>query len=106
MHTCFINSGSNGAPILNLTNYKVIGIALETMENNNYYKGIILKFPIEEFINKYQINNNQIPNIFNNNFQGIGISNNFMPNMIGMNQNNFIPNMMGINNNFNNPNVG
>ena len=103
-HTCYINSGSNGAPILNLTNYKVIGLTLEERESQNYNKGIIMKFPIEDFINKYQIKNNQIPNMFNNNFQGMGINNNFLPNMIVMNQNNFIPNMMGMNNNVNNIN--
>ena len=49
-HSCFINSGSNGAPILNLTNNKVIGITLETpgMLNIN---GIILKNSIEDYIN-------------------------------------------------------
>ena len=103
-HTCYINSGSNGAPILNLTNYKVIGLTLEERESQNYNKGIIMKFPIEDFINTYQIKNNQIPNMFNNNFQGMGINNNFLPNMIVMNQNNFIPNMMGMNNNVNNIN--
>ena len=49
-HSCFINSGSNGAPILNLTNNKIIGITLETpgMLNIN---GTILKNSIEDFIN-------------------------------------------------------
>ena len=95
-HSSFINSGSNGAPILNLTNNKVIGISLETQGMNNY-NGIILKYSIEDFINKYQINNNQMPNMFNNNF-GFGINNNFMPNINNMNNNNFMPGMI---NNFN-----
>ena len=55
-----------------------------------------MKFPIEDFINKYQDKNNQMPNMFNNNF------NNNFPNM-GMN-NNFMPNMIGMNINFNNNN--
>ena len=93
---CYINNGSNGAPILNLTNNKVLGISLETKENLNFNKGIFLKFPIEEFINRYQIKMNQMPNMFNNNFPGMGM-NNMMPNMM-MNNNNMMPNMM-INNN-------
>jgi len=108
-HSSFINSGSNGAPILNLTNNKVIGISLET-QGMNFYNGIILKYAIEDFINKYQINNNQMPNMFSNNF-GFGMNNNFMPNINNMNNNNnfmpgminnfnFMPNMMVNNNSF------
>ena len=93
---CYINNGSNGAPILNLTNNKVLGISLETKENINFNKGIFLKFPIEEFINRYQIKMNQMPNMFNNNFPGMGM-NNMMPNMM-MNNNNMMPNMMMNNN--------
>ena len=99
-HSCFINSGSNGAPILNLTNNKVIGITLEIqgmMNNNN--NGIFLKNPIEDYINKYQIKIIQMPNMFNNNF-GMGMNNNFIPNLMINNNNNFMPNMM-MNNNFN-----
>ena len=98
-HSCFINSGSNGAPILNLTNNKVIGITLETQGMNNYNNGVILKNPIEDYINKYQIKINKIPNMLNNNF-GMGMNNNFMPNMMNNNNNFFMPNMM-MNNNFN-----
>ena len=94
---CYINNGSNGAPILNLTNNKVLGISLETKENLNFNKGIFLKYPIEEFINRYQIKMNNMPNMFNNNFPGMGM-NNMMPNMM-MNNNNMMPNMMMNNNN-------
>ena len=59
-HTCFINSGSIGAPILDINSNKVIGITLEPNNNLNYNEGVIMKFPIEDFINKYQIKNNQI----------------------------------------------
>ena len=31
-------------------------------------RGNLLKSPIEDYINKYQINNIQMPNMFNNNF--------------------------------------
>ena len=98
---CYINPGINGAPILNINNNKVIGISLN---NNN---GIILKYAIEEFINKYQFNmNNNMMNPMMNNI------NNMMPNMM-MNQmmnniNNFqMPIMMmnNINGNFMNMNL-
>ena len=96
-HSCFINSGSNGAPILNLTNNKVIGITSETLGMLNI-NGIILKYSIEDYINKYQFKaNNQMPNMFNNNF-GMGMNNNFMPNMMMNNNFNFMPNMMMNNN--------
>ena len=78
-HTCFYESGSNGAPILNLSNNKVIGISLDSIKNNNFNSGIILKYAVEEFKNKYTNINQQF---MNNNFQ--------MPNM--MNNNNFNPN--------------
>ena len=95
-HTCFSESGSNGAPILNLSNNKVIGISLDSIKNNNFNSGIILKYAVEEFKNKYTninqqfMNNNfQMPNMMNNN----NFNPNFqMPNMMMMNNNNFIPN--------------
>ena len=90
-HSCEIQSGADGAPLLNLTNNKLIGISLETKDDFYYNKGIVLKYPIEEFINKYliQIQQNMM---MNNNFQNIGMNNNFkIPNMM-MNSNNFILN--------------
>ena len=96
-HGCVFEPSSNGAPILNLTNNKVIGISLITMNIN--IRGNLLKFPIEDFINKYQININQIPNMLNNNF-GMQMNVNFMPNMMMNNNINLIPNLM-INNNIN-----
>ena len=101
-HRCTVDSGSNGAPILNLTNNKVVGVSLN--EKDTYFnKGIILKYSIEEFINGYQNSFQQMNNMLNNNFQNMGMGitnmNNFMPN--NMLNNNFIPfpNMM-MNNNF------
>ena len=94
-HGCGLESSSNGAPILNLTNNKVIGISLVTMSIN--VRGYLLKYPIEDYFNKYQININQMPNMFNNNF-GMGMNLNFMPNMMMNNNINFIPNMMMNNN--------
>ena len=95
-------------PILDINSNKVIGITLEPNNNLNYNEGVILKFPIEDFINKYQVKNNQMPNMFNNNFNNnfpnMGMNNNFMPNMLFNNNINFMPNMMGMNINFNNDN--
>ena len=54
-HSCEIQSGAEGAPILNLTNNKLIGISLETKDKLNYNEGIILKYPIEDFINQNNI---------------------------------------------------
>ena len=98
---CYINPGIIGAPILNINNNKVIGISF----NNN--SGIILKYAIEEFINKYQFNmNNNMMNPMMNNI------NNMMPNMMMNpmmnNINNFqMPIMMmnNINGNFMNMNL-
>ena len=59
--------------------------------------GIILKYSIEDYINKYQFKNIQMSNMLNNNF-GMGMNFNFMPNMMMNNNINFIPNM-NINNN-------
>ena len=107
-HTCYINSGSIGAPILDINSNKVIGITLEPNNNLNYNEGVILKFPIEDFINKYHVKNNPMPNMFNNNlnnnFPNMGMNNNFMPNMMFNNNITFMPNMMGMNINFNNDN--
>ena len=65
-HLCCVESGAIGAPILNLTNNGVIGISLGVGDNfNNFNVGILLKYAIEEFINKYQINNLLMPNLFN-----------------------------------------
>lgn len=101
-HMCFAESGSNGAPILNLTNNNVIGISLMSKANNNYNIGTILKYPIEEFINIYNNQNQQINNLMNNNnFRGIN-NNIFIPNMMFNNFQNFQnPNMIRDNNNIN-----
>ena len=84
-HTCYTESTSNGGPILNLSNNKLIGL---TLYNN---QGIILKFPIEDFINNYKnqqmFNNN---NMINNNNMNLGM---VFPNMM-------INNNMMMNNNF------
>ena len=104
-HNCNTEFGSNGEPILNLSTNKVIGITFYSQNNyNNFNQGIILKYSIEEFLNRFNnINNNQQvnPNFFNNNLPGFAMNNNaFIPNFIPFNNNNFVPNMMINNNNF------
>ena len=49
-HLCATEEGSSGAPILNLQNFKVIGIHLGNKQKNKEINiGIILKAPIESF---------------------------------------------------------
>lgn len=47
---CYTDGGSYGSPILNLQNYKVIGMHLESSKNKCDNKGILLKYPIQEYI--------------------------------------------------------
>ena len=97
IHSCDIEIP--GAPILLLSNYKVIGIhtkTIKTYQNKEYKEGINIKFPIEKFKNRYPINmNNSQNNNYNNNNQ----------NNINNNQNNNFNNQTynnNQNNNFNN----
>jgi len=55
-HYCCTDSGSSGSPIINLLNNKIIGIHKEGSSRFKYNKGTYLKYPINEFINKF--NNN------------------------------------------------
>ena len=77
-HMCYTESSSNGGPILNLTNNKVVGITLVG------HQGTILKYPIEDFINRYQnVQPNMMMNNYNSNMNmNININNN--GNNIGM----------------------
>lgn len=106
-HTCSAESCSSGAPILNISNNKIIGISLYNNNMNiNYNEGIYLKYSIENFINTSQIQEQQMLNMQNNNLPFMGINNfnpnmmNIMPNMMMNNNINLIPNMM-MNNDFN-----
>jgi len=54
-HFCCTESGSSGSPIIDLSNHKIIGIHKGGSNKKN--KGIFLKYPINEFINKYYTNN-------------------------------------------------
>ena len=107
-HTCSAESCSSGAPILNISNNKIIGISLYNNNMNiNYNEGIYLKYAIENFINTSQIQEQQMLNMQNNNLPFMGINNfnpnmmNLMPNMMMNNNMNIMPNMMMMNNNIN-----
>ena len=107
-HTCSAESCSSGAPILNISNNKTIGISLYNNNMNiNYNEGIYLKYAIENFINTSQIQEQQMLNMQNNNLPFMGINNfnpnmmNLMPNMMMNNNMNIMPNMMMMNNNIN-----
>ena len=63
-HFCYTESGSSGAPIMNLLNNKIIGIH----SGSNHFKiniGSFLKYPIIEFINNPRKINNK-KNYINN----------------------------------------
>ena len=63
-HFCYTESGSSGAPIMNLLNHKIIGIH----SGSNHFKiniGSFLKYPIIEFINNPRKINNK-KNFINN----------------------------------------
>ena len=50
-HLCFVDTGSSGGPILNLSNNKVIGMHKATEKGKNFNTGLFLKNPISELIN-------------------------------------------------------
>ena len=51
-HFC-TESGSSGSPIINLLNHKIIGIHVGGPMHDKHNKGTYLKYPIDDFINKY-----------------------------------------------------
>ena len=62
-HSCGIDIGSSGSPILSSKNYKVVGIHLGKFENHSYKKGALLKIPIFKFNNIFKkISNDDIIN--------------------------------------------
>jgi len=54
LHLCNTNMYSGGAPILNLSKNKVIGIHVGSLSNIKYNIGTLLKYPINEFINLHK----------------------------------------------------
>ena len=55
LHLCSTEKGSSGSPIINLSNNKIIGVHRGASENLNINKGILLKEPINEFLDQYKI---------------------------------------------------
>ena len=66
-HTCATEKGSSGSPMINLSNYKVVGIHKGSMDIKNWNLGTLLKGPIDDFNKLYKnINKIDIPlKIFN-----------------------------------------
>ena len=60
IHLCSTDNGSSGSPILNLENNKVIGIHKQGSINFNFNKGILLKYPLNDFIKNIKKNKNNI----------------------------------------------
>ena len=56
IYYCCTESGSSGSPILDLLNNKIIGIHKESVKNKNNNRGTLLKYPINEYLNKYYNN--------------------------------------------------
>ena len=52
-HLCSTSGGSSGGPLLNLNNYKVIGVHKGGIEKDKINAGTLIKAPIEEFYNNY-----------------------------------------------------
>ena len=63
IHNCSTNEGSLGSPIIRLSNKKIIGIHKEDANKYNFNKGTLLKFPINEYLNKINKNNETINEI-------------------------------------------
>jgi len=49
---CSTEHGSSGSPILGLSNNKIIGIHKESVKNYEFNRGTLLKYPINEYLNK------------------------------------------------------
>ena len=62
LHYCSTKPGSSGSPIIKLSNNKIIGIHKESEINYNYNRGTLLKYPINEYLNKNNLikKNNEI----------------------------------------------
>jgi V8-like Glu-specific endopeptidase len=58
-HFCYSEGGSSGGPLLNLSNFKVIGMHKGSKETINMNVGTLIKAPIDEF-NKKGINKGDI----------------------------------------------
>ena len=53
IHSCNADHYSSGYPLINLSNEKIIGIYIGFKNNANYNLGTFLKYPINDFIDKF-----------------------------------------------------
>ena len=60
IHYSSTDYGSSGAPILNLENNKIIGIHKQRTVNMEYNVGSLLYYPLKEFINNYNLEQNKL----------------------------------------------
>ena len=58
-HYCATKNGSSGCPLINLSNYKVVGVHKAAMEIKNWNLGTLLKGPIEDFNKLYKNKNKE-----------------------------------------------
>ena len=60
IHYCYTDQSSSGSPILNISNKRIIGIHSCIVKNNEQYynRGILLKYPINEYLNDIKIEQN------------------------------------------------
>ena len=110
-HYCNTEEGSSGSPIISLDTFKVIGVHYGTCGKFKLNYGTFIKNILNEFYNKYKMNNNNINNnnilnnsmnLMNNNFSNMNINNinqnfnnnfNFNNNNINLNQNEHFENI-------------
>ena len=57
IHYCCTDHGSSGSPILDLIKKKIIGIHKESVNKYNYNRVTYLKYPINEYLNNFNQNN-------------------------------------------------
>ena len=82
-HSCSVDFGSSGSPILSLSTFKVIGVH-KRLSNNNFNEGTLMNFIINVF-NKVcpigsNLNNNYLQNNINqinNNYYNLNDNNNY-----------------------------
>ena len=64
-HSCSVDFGSSGSPILSLSTFKVIGVH-KRLTNNNFNEGTLIYFIINDFNNICPNNSNQNKNHLEN----------------------------------------
>ena len=77
-HLCNTENGSSGSPILSLKSFKVIGIHYRGI-NNRYNIGTLIKYPIDEFNEKFY-RKNKLTLIFEGFYNGVFFGQRFVEN--------------------------